>query len=127
MLFQAEVGVAEAGGRGAVKLLAHRRVGDGDERAGTLDEALASELRYAVLCDDVLDHVAGGHDAGAFGEDRLDLGDPLFGHGRYGYECLAAFGEGTTVHEVMLSADAGDDACADGVRTDLTCEVDLYC
>ena len=119
--------MAEAGGRGAVELFAHRRVGDGDERAGAFDEALASELGDAVLRDDVLDHVSGSHDSCTLSEDRLDLRDTLLRHGWDGYECLAAFGEGTTVHEVMLAADTRDDTCADRVRTHLTCEINLYC
>ena len=92
-LFQPEVGMAEAGGCGAVEILAHRRVGDGDERAGTLDKAFSTELRHSVLSDDVLDHVAGGYDTGTLCEDRLDLRHTLLGHGRYGYEGLSAFRE----------------------------------
>lgn len=72
-LLQAEVGVAEAGGGGTVEVFADRRVGDGDEGTGTLGEAFAAEGGDAVFGHDVLDEVAGSHDAGAFSEDRIDL------------------------------------------------------
>ena len=85
--------MAEAGGSGAVEILAHRRVGDGNECAGTLDQALSTELRHSVLCHNVLDHVACGHDTGAFCKDRLDLRHSLLGHGRDGYERLASLGK----------------------------------
>ena len=83
--------MAEAGCGGAVKIFANRRVRDGDEGAGTLGEAFASELGYAVFCDYVLDHMTGRHYAGAFCEHRLYLRHALFSHGRNRYERLAAF------------------------------------
>ena len=82
--------MTEAGGGGAVKVFADRRVRDGNERVGTFGEAFASELSNAVFCDYVLDHMTGRHYAGAFREHRLYLGDALLRHGRYRYECLAA-------------------------------------
>ena len=40
---------------------------------------------------------------------------------------LAAFREGASVHEVVLAADAGDDAGADRIGAYLACEVYLDC
>ena len=97
--------MAEAGGGGTVEVFADRRVGDGDEGTGTLGEAFAAEGGDAVFGHDVLDKVAGGDNAGAFSEDRIDLRAAFFRHGRDGDEGLAAFGEGTAIHEVVLAAD----------------------
>ena len=102
-------------------------MGDGDEGTGAFGEAFAAEGGDAVFSDDVLDKVAGGDDAGAFSEDRVDLRAAFFRHGRDGDEGLAAFREGASVHEVVLAADAGDDAGADRIGAYLTGEVDLDC
>ena len=98
--------MAEAGGGGTVEVFADGRVSDGDEGTGTLGEAFAAEGGDAVFGHDVLHEMAGGDNAGAFSEDRIDLRAAFFRHGRDGDQSLAAFGEGAAVHEVVLAADA---------------------
>ena len=71
--------------------------------------------------------MAGGDNTSAFSEDRVDLRAAFFRHGRDGDEGLAAFGERAAVHEVVLAADAGDDAGADRISAYLAGEVDLDC
>ena len=97
--------MAEAGGGGTVEVFADGRVGDGDEGAGTFGEAFAAEGGDAVFGNDVLDKVAGGDDAGAFSEDRVDLRATFFRHGRDGDEGLAAF-------RVHLRSGVGSHSCA---------------
>ena len=83
-------------------------------------------MGHAVLRDDVLDHVACRHYTGSGCQQRLDFRLAFRGHRRHGDEGLAALGERASVHEVVLAADARDDAYADRIGADLSREVDLH-
>ena len=81
-------------------------MGDGDQRTGALGEVAASQVRYAVFGDHVLDHVAGRDDARAGRQQRFDLRFALRGGRGDGDEGFAALRERTAVHEVVLTAHA---------------------
>lgn len=112
---------------GAGEFLAEVGMCDADEGLGTLGAGQPLQADHALLGDDVIHVVPGGGDAGALREDGLDLGDGVvLGRGLEGQEGLAPLGRRGSTDEVHLSAGPAEVLRPDGLRADLTEQVDLH-
>jgi hypothetical protein len=101
-------------------------VRDADEGVGALAQGLAVQVDRAVLGHDPVDVSAARHDTGAELQGGRDARDrALRRRGGQRQNGLAPLRERRAMDEVHLSADARVDPVADGVRADLTGEVDL--
>ena len=101
-------------------------VRDGDELAGTGAEALAAQMRNAVLGNDVVHIVLAGCDDSAGCQNGLDLADrAALGRGRERDEALAALGLACAAHIVDLAAGAGHVLRTDRFRAHLSEQIDL--
>ena len=101
-------------------------MGDADERQGAFLDALAVQIRHAVLGHDVMHARAGRHHSGARAEVGHDARDgAAFGGGRERDDGLATARFGRAAVEIHLSADAGEKLGADRIGANLSREVNL--
>ena len=118
--------MAETLESGAFQGLAVIGMGYGDKCLRPFRKVLVAQVHDSVLGSDVLGLEAGGHHSGAGLEIGHYLGFAAGRARRQGYEGPASFGEGTAVHEVVLSANAGVDPLPYRIRAHLAGKVYLY-
>ena len=72
-----------------------------------------------MFSNDIVGLEARGNHSGAGCKHWFDLADTFTCRRGHGDNRDSPFAAGSSIYEIMLSADTGEDACADGVGADL--------
>lgn len=111
--------------RNLLQTLSVVRMGNVDDGARSLAQGLAVEIGNSVLRHDVADVRTRRHNASSLTEESDNLALSLLRRGGHGDDGLSALRSRSSVNEVDLSAEAGEDLGSDGVAHDLTRNIDL--